>query len=172
MQTDITNNTRNFVVVGEEIRYYVNVSANTEPSSVKISGIEATKGGEFAGPGVSNTIWYITWSNSTKGIYDMNVEITSGGKRATVPMPAVTVYGVTMGSRTNKVDTSGATIYMLQNAAYTDTYMTATSTTLSASIIKNYYSLFTIEGGKIKSEARGTYLMGTNGSISFGPGTT
>ncbi len=171
MQTDITNNTRNFVVVGEEIRYYVNVSANTEPSSVKINGVEATKGGEFAGPSVSNTIWYVTWSRANKGIYDMSVEVTSGGKSATVPMPAVTVYGLTLGTRTNRPDTSGATMYMLQNAAYTETYMTATSTTLSASIMQNYYSLFTIEGGKIKSEARGTYLTGTNGSVSFDTGT-
>ncbi|MBE6211980.1 MAG: hypothetical protein E7129_02435 [Rikenellaceae bacterium] len=171
MQTDITNNTRNFVVVGEEIRYYVNVSANAEPSSVKINGVEATKGGEFAGPSVSNTIWYVTWSQATKGIYNMSVEVTSGGKSATVPMPAVTVYGLTLGTRTNNPDTSGATMYMLQNNAYTNTYMTAIDTTLSASILQNYYSLFTIEANKIKSEARGTYLTGTNGSVSFGAGT-
>ncbi len=172
MQTDITNNTRNFVVVGEEIRYYVNVSANTEPSSVKINGVEATKGGEFAGPSVSNTIWYVTWSQATKGIYDMSVEVTSGGKSATFVMPDVTVYGLIISERTTSIDTSGNTMYMLQNAAFTSTYMTATDTVLTANSAHNYYNLFTIEGSNIRSVAREAELVGTNGSISFGASGT
>lgn len=171
MQSDITNNTRNYVVVGEQIRYYVNVSSNSEPSSVKINGVEATKSGEFVGAGVSNTTWYITWSQATKGVYDMQVEVEAGGRSATVQTPDVMVYGLTLGARTNSIDTSGATMYMLQNAAYTDTYMTAENTTLSANILRNYYNLFTIEGQKIKSIARDSYLTGTNGSISFDTGT-
>ena len=171
IQADITNNTRNFIIVGEQIRYYVNVSANSEPSSVKINGIAATKSGEFIGSGVSNTTWYIPFSQSTKGIYEMEVEASSGGKSIKVLMPAVTVYGIKLKTRTTSVDTSGETMYMLQNAAYTDSYLTATNTTLSASIIQNYYSLFTVEGSKIKSVARDSYFTGTNGSISFGSGT-
>ena len=171
IQTDITNNTRNFVIVGEQIRYYVNVSTNSEPSSVKINGVTATKGGEFAGSAVSNTIWYIPWSQATKGIYEMNVEVTSDGKSATIPMPDITVYGLTLGARTTTMDKTGATMYMLQNASYTSTYMTSVDATLAANTSQNYYNLFTIENNKVKSVARDTYLTGTNGNISFGAGT-
>lgn len=171
MQTDITNNTRNFVIVGEEIRYYVNVSTNSEPSSVKINGIAATKSGEFAGSGVSNTTWYVTWSSATKGICAMEVEVTSDGKSVVVPMPDVTVYGLTVGARTTSIDTSGATMYMLQNANYTSTYMTAVGTSLAANTSQNYYNLFTIEDSKVRSIARDSYLTGTNGTVSFGTGT-
>ncbi len=171
MNVDITNNTRSYIIVGEEIRYYVNVSANSEPSSVKINGVEATKSGEFAGAGVSNTTWYIEWSEDTKGIYEMSVDVVSGGKSLTASMPDVTVYGLTLGNRTTSVDTSGNTMYLLQNAAYTDTYLTATNTTLSASVLQNYYSLFTIEGNRVKSVARDSYFTGTNGNVSFGTGT-
>ncbi len=172
MNVDITNNTRSYIIVGEEIRYYVNVSANSEPSSVKINGVEATKSGEFVGSGVSNTTWYIPFSQSAKGIYNMEVEVISNGKSKVVAMPDVTVYGLKLGNRTTSIDTSGATIYMLQNAAYTDTYLTATNTTLSASVLQNYYSLFTIEGNRVKSVARDSYFTGTNGTISFGDGTS
>lgn len=168
VQTDITNNTRNFVVVGEDIRYYINVSANSEPSSVLINGVEATKSGEFAGSGVSNTIWYIPWSSNTKGVYDMEVEAHfSEGATVTATTPAMLVYGLTLGNRTTTIDTSGETMYMWQNAAYTSTYMTANGTTLAANTSTDYYNLFTVEGDNIRSMARGTYLNGTNGSISF-----
>ena len=174
MQTDITNNTRKFVVVGEEIRYYVNISTNSEPSSVLINGVVATKSGEFVGTGVSNTTWYITWSSATKGIYEMEVEVTADGKSATVQMPDVTVYGLNVGARTTAIDTSGDKMYMLQNenAAYTSTYMTSVGTSLAANTSQNYYNLFTIEGNKVKSIARDAYLTGTNGTISFGNGTS
>ena len=171
MNVDITNNTRSYIIVGEEIRYYVNVSANSEPSSVKINGVEATKSGEFVGSGVSNTTWYIPFSQSAKGIYNMEVEVISNGKSKVVAMPDIMVYGLKLGNRTTSIDTSGATIYMLQNAAYTDTYLTATNTTLSASVLQNYYSLFTIEGNRVKSVARDSYFTGTNGNVSFGTGT-
>jgi len=90
----------------------------------------------------------------------------------TVSMPDVTVYGLTIGNRTTSVDTSGNTMYMLQNASYTTTYMCATGTTLAANSSSNYYNLFTIEGSNIRSVARDAELVGTNGSISFGASGT
>ena len=101
----------------------------------------------------------------------MEVEATSEGKNITVPMPEVTVYGLNIGNRTTNIDTSGNTMYMLQNASYTSTYMTAVGTTLAANTSQNYYNLFTIEGSKIYSIAREAYLTGTNGTISFDTGT-
>ncbi|MBR2351548.1 MAG: hypothetical protein IKA70_01245 [Alistipes sp.] len=165
---DISSDTRNFVVVGENIRYYVNVSANSEPSSVKINGVAATKSGTFNGSGISNTTWYIPWSEDTKGWYDFAVEVVSDGKSATFEMPQLAVYGLTVGSRTTTVDTSGNTMYVFQNASYTTTYMTSASTTLAASTECDYYSLFTIMSNKIQSVARESYLTGTNGSVTFG----
>lgn len=165
---DISSDTRNFVVVGENIRYYVNVSANSEPSSVKINGVAATKSGTFNGSGISNTTWYIPWSEDTKGWYDFAVEVVSDGKSATFEMPQLAVYGLTVGSRTTTVDTSGNTMYVFQNASYTSTYMTSASTTLAASTECDYYSLFTIRSNKIQSVARESYLTGTNGSVTFG----
>ncbi len=167
LNNNITNNDRNFIIVGEEIRYYVNVSANSTPSSVKINGIEATRSGSFVGTGVSNTTWYITFSQATKGIYTMEVEATSEGKNITVPMPEVTVYGLNIGNRTTNIDTSGNTMYMLQNNDYTTTCMTALNTSLAANTSQNYYNLFTIEDDMIRSVAREAYLSGTNGTISF-----
>jgi hypothetical protein len=169
---DITNNSRDFVVVGENIRYYVDVSANSEPSSVKINGIAATKSGEFLGSSVSNTTWYIPWSSNAKGSYPMEVEVVSGNKSATIPMRDIVVYGLKIGERTTTIDTSGQTMYMLQNAGYTSTYMTSTGTTLAANTSQNYYNLFTIEGGYINSIARDAYMTGTNGNVSFGSGTS
>ena len=167
LNNDITNDSRNFIVVGEEIRYYVNVSANSEPSSVKINGVAATRSGGFSGSAVSNTTWYITLSKATKGIYAMEVEATSDNKSVTVPMPDVTVYGLKVGSRTTNIDTSGKTMYMLQNSNYTSTQMTALDSSLAANTSQNYYNLFTIEGGMVRSVAREAYLSGTNGTISF-----
>ena len=167
LNNNITNNDRNFIVVGEEIRYYVNVSANSDPSSVKINGIEATQSGSFVGTGVSNTTWYITFSKATKGVYTMEVEVTSEGRSITATMPEVIVYGLNIGNRTTNLDTSGNTMYMLQNNDYTTTRMTALNTSLAANTSQNYYNLFTIEGGTIRSVAREAYLSGTNGSISF-----
>ena len=167
LNNSITNNDRNFIVVGEEIRYYVNVSANSDPSSVKINGIEATRSGSFVGSGVSNTTWYITFSRATKGIYAMDVEVTSEGRSITVPMPDVTVYGLNIGNSTTNIDTSGNTMYMLQNSNYASTRMTALNTSLAANTSQNYYNLFTINGGRVWSMAREAYLSGTNGTISF-----
>ena len=39
MNTSVNSNSRDFVVVGEEVRYYVNISATSDPSEVYIDGI-------------------------------------------------------------------------------------------------------------------------------------
>jgi hypothetical protein len=97
----------------------------------------------------------------------MAVEVTVNGKSKTEQLQPLTVYGLIFSNRTTTADTSGNTMYMLQNAAYTSTYLTAEGTTLAANISSNYYNLFTIENKQIKSVARDTYLNGTNGNISF-----
>ena len=167
VNASITNDDRNFVVVGEKIRYYVNISAGADPSSVIIDGKQATRSGYFNGTEVSNTTWYVEWSKTTKGIYDMAVEVTVNGKSKTEQLQPLTVYGLIFSNRTTTADTSGNTMYMLQNATYSSTYLTAEGTTLAANISSNYYNLFTIENKQIKSVARDTYLNGTNGNISF-----
>ena len=167
LQSSINNSNTTFVVVGEQIRYYINVSASSEPTSVKINGTTATKSGEFAGSGVSNTTWYITWSSSTKGNYEMSAEVKVGDKTTTATFSRVPVYGLTVGNTTTTIDTSGSTLYVLVNASYTSSAMTATGTSLAADANKNYYNLFTLEGSKIKSVARGQYLNGTTSTINF-----
>jgi hypothetical protein len=163
----VNSNIRKYVVVGEQIRYYVNISADSDPSSVVINGVQATRSGYFNGDEVSNTTWYIDWSKSSKGIYDMSVEVTVNGKSKTEALEPVTVYGLKFNNRTTSVDTSGNTHYMIQNASYTSSYLTAVGTTLAANIATNYYNLFTFENQKIKSVARDAYLTGTNGSVTF-----
>lgn len=167
MDSSVNSNIRNFAVVGEQIRYYVNISADSDPTSVTIDGVQATRSGSFNGTEVSNTTWYITWTKDTKGIYDMEVVTTVNGKSTATTVTPVIVYGLLFSNRTTNIDTSGNTLYMLQNASYTSTYLTSVNTTLSANIATNYYNLFTIEDKKIKSVARGTYFNGTNGNVSF-----
>ena len=165
--TDTTNSTRDFAVVGEQIRYYVNVSANSAPTSVRINGVQATKSGEFMGSSVSNTTWYITWSSDTKGVYDFDVTVDMNGRQTTASMPEVKVYGIILGNSTTSIDTKGNTTYVLQNSSYANTSMTAVNTSLAANNTINYYNLFVFDGNKIKSVARGQYLNGTNGTINF-----
>ena len=167
LNSSVNSNTRAFAVVGEQIRYYVNISADSDPTSVVINGVQATRSGYFNGSEVSNTTWYIEWSASTKGIYEMNVEVTVGGKSKSFTTTSVTVYGLVFSNRTTTIDTSGETLYMIQNAAYTSSYLTSLDTTLAANIMSNYYNLFTIEGQRVKSVARGTYFSGTNGNVTF-----
>ena len=167
INTSVNSDVRNFVVVGQRIRYYVNISAEADPSSVIINGVPATRSGYFNGTEVSNTTWYVEWSKTTKGIYDMDVEVTVNGKSKTEQLQSITVYGLSFSNRTTSIDTSGNTMYMLQNAAYTSTYLTAEGTTLAANIATNYYNLFTVEDKKLMSVARDTYVNGTNGNLSF-----
>ena len=163
----VNSDIRNFVVVGQRIRYYVNVSAEADPSSVVINGVSATRSGYFNGSEVSNTTWYVEWSKSEKGVYDMSVEVTVNGRSKSESLQPITVYGLVFDNRTTTVDTSGDTLYMIQNASYTSTYLTAENTTLAANIASNYYNLFVFENQKIKSVAREQYFVGTNGSVSF-----
>ena len=165
---DINSTSREFVIAGEQIRYYVNISANSDPTTVLINGISATRSGSFAGDNVSNTTWYITWSQSAKGTYPMTVTATVAAKSVTAEVGTVTVYGLKVGSRTTSIDKSGEPLYVLQNDNYNTTYLTSTGTNLTASMtLQGYYNLFTFEGEKIRSVARGTYLSGTNGTVSF-----
>ena len=106
-------------------------------------------------------------TKDTKGIYDMNVEVTSGTTTKSEECESVTVYGLTVGNRTTNIDKTGNTLYLLQNASYTSTSMTAVNTNASANTTRNYYNLFVIENKKIKSVARDSYISGTNGSITF-----
>ncbi len=165
---DINSTSRDFVIAGEQIRYYVNISANADPTSVLINGISATRSGSFAGDNVSNTTWYITWSQTTKGVYPMTVTATVDAKNITEEVGTISVYGLTVGSRTTSIDKSGETLYVLQNDNYNTTYLTSTGTNLTASMtLQGYYNLFTFEDEKIRSVARGTYMSGTNGTVSF-----
>ena len=168
MRGDINSTSRDFVIAGEQIRYYVNISANADPTSVLINGITATRSGSFAGDNVSNTTWYITWSQTTKGIYPMTVSATVDAKSITEEVGTISVYGLKVGSRTTTIDKSGETLYVLQNDSYNTTYLTSTGTNLTASMtLQGYYNLFSFEGEMIRSVARGTYWSGTNGSVSF-----
>jgi hypothetical protein len=97
----------------------------------------------------------------------MEVEVTVNGKSKAEKLQPITVYGLTFSNRTTSVDTSGNTLYMLQNAAYTSTYLTSEGSVLAANIATNYYNLFTVENKQIKSVARDSYLNGTSGNVSF-----
>ena len=167
MRDDINSSTRDFVVTGEEVRYYVNISASADPTAVSINGVSATRSGAFAGSSVSNTTWYITWSEDIKGNYPMSVTATVDGKSVTSTVGTMTVYGLNIGASTTTIDKSGATLYMLQNNTYNTSYLTAASTTLAADTQQSYNNLFAFEDGTIRSVARGTYLNGTNGTVSF-----
>jgi hypothetical protein len=170
MNGSTNSNNRDFVVVGEEIRYYVNISANVDPSSVIIDGKTATRSGSFNGEAVSNTTWYITWSKDTKGIYPMSVSAVIDNDSFSQQLAEegnITVYGLIRGNSTTSPNTTGATLYLLQNNNYTSTYLTAVNSTLAANNSMNYYNLFTIDGKNIRSVARDAELSGTNGSVSF-----
>ena len=179
--TSTNSSNRDFVVVGEEVRYYVNISASSDPSSVTVDGLTATRSGSFDGNAVSNTTWYVTWSKGTKGIYPMEVSATVGGETFTKKLGTeanITVYGLTRGNSTLYPDTTGETLYVIQNTGYTSTYLTSVNTTLAANTSMNYYNLFTVQEGssgsniKIQSVARGTYFRGTSGNISFNSNAT
>lgn len=165
--SSITNATRNYIVVGEQVKYYVQISADATPSSVKINGVNATRGNDFTGSAVSNTTWYMTFSKDTKGIYDMTVEATVSGESTNVDTGSMTVYGLTIGSAASSIDTSGNTMYLIQNQTYTDIFCSAQNTAIIGDRNNNYFNLFTVEGGTIKSVARNQYINGTNGTPNF-----
>jgi hypothetical protein len=162
----INNSNTRYAIVGQQIKFYVNVSSEKEPSSVKINGVTATRSGYFTGNAAFNTTWYVTMSKDAKGVYNVPVVATMDGKEKEIKVP-LTVYGLTLGDPTTSIKADGNTMYMLQNNNYTSTYLTATNTTPAANTSKNYYNLFTVNGKNIRSVARGTYLRGTNGTVSF-----
>ncbi len=166
--TSITHNTRDYAVVGERINYYVSIRSNNIPTTVMIDGITATRGVDIVGSdGATLSTWYVEWSQNSKGIYDIPVEVTVGDKTSTFDMPQMKVAGLTVGSRATSLTTNGSQMYLIQNTAYTSTYMTSENSSAAASTSQNYYNLFTIHSGQIRSVARDGYLFGMNGALSF-----
>ena len=158
-----------YVIVGQTIRYYVNVSSSSVPTSVTIDGKEATRATNINTP-EGTTVWYIDWSGSTKENHAMNVEMVVEGITFTKKVGEIKVAGLTLGTATTSPSTNG-TMYVMRNTNYNTTYCTSEGNNLSASTSLNYYSLFTFvtsgNNRKIKSVAKGTYCIGTNGWISF-----
>ena len=164
------------VIVGQPIRYYVGVLASAKPTSVTINGEQATELTDYnvvpqpSGIATSKTVWYIDWSQNTKDTYPMEVVTTVDGMTDTRVVGSVKVAGLTVGNNTTSLTTDGATMYVLRNNSYTNTYLTAVNGNLSASANAepNYYNLFVFENNtRIKSVALGEYCNGTNGTISF-----
>ncbi len=172
--SEVTNSNTEYIVVGQNISYKVLVSADIEPSSVKIDGVAATREGSVNGSGVSNTVWYINYSNDTKGVYDMNVEVEVDGTTASVLTQPVTVYGLNVGSAATTLDANKMYLIRNTNSNYQSTYCTSSGTSLAANTSQNYYNLFVVEdGNKIKSVARNQYFNGTTATVNFsGTATT
>ena len=176
--TAINSSNTNYVIIGQTIRYYVNVSSSSMPTSVTIDGKEATKATDINTP-EGTTVWYIDWSGNTKENHAMNVKMVVEDTTFTETVREIKVAGLTLGTATTSPSTNG-TMYVMQNTSYTSTYCTSVNNNLSASTSLNYYSLFTFEQSgnnnnsrTIKSVAMGTYCNGTNGGILFnGTGTT
>ena len=183
---NINNSTLDYVIVGQKIRYYVGVRSSIKPTSVTIDGKTATELTDYnvvpqpTGSETYRTVWYIDWSSSTKGTYDMKVSVVVDGTTINKLVGNIKVAGLSLSDAiSNKPTQDGSTIYVMQNTnpAYTNTYCTSENNNLSAKASYDYYSLFTFENGRIRSLAKGTYCNGTStwngGSISFSTnGTT
>ena len=157
------------VIVGENVRYYVNVSADEEPSSVTINNKSATKVATRSGE--SNTTWFIEYSNSTNGNQTISVKVSFTGDDNTYSENlTLKVAGLTISNSStpqNDLDTSGKTLYVFKNRSFSSTYLTAVNDNLAANKLQNYYNLFTVNNKKIVSVARDQKLNGYNGNISF-----
>ena len=142
--------------------------------NVKINGVDATREGSTNGSGVSNTVWKINYSNDTKGVYNMNVEVKVDDTTANVFTQSVTVYGLKVGSAATTLDANKMYLIRNTNSNYQSTYCTSSGTSLAANTSQNYFNLFVVEGGnKIKSVARNQYFNGDSGTINFnGTATT
>ena len=168
---ELSGTDADYVIVGQTVRYYVNVSSSSVPTSVTIDGKEATRYTVNNTP-EGTTVWYIDWSGSAKENHAMNVEMVVEGMTFTKKVGEIKVAALKLGTATTTPNTN-ETMYVMQNTSYTSTYCTSVNTNLSASTSLDYYSLFTFETSgsnrKIKSVAKGTYCTGTtnNGSISF-----
>ena len=169
--TDINSSNTNYVIVGQAIRYYVNVSSSSEPTSVSIDGKKASRDASIDTP-KGTTVWYIDWTGTKKENHSMSVQMVVDGTTFTNTVGTIKVasWSVDTTTATKTPSTDGKTMYVMQNTSYATTYCTSKNNNLSASKSLDYYSLFTFEAsGKIKSVAKGTYCTGTtnNGSISF-----
>ena len=158
-----------YVIVGQTVQYYVNVSSSSVPTSVTIDGEKATRYTVNNTP-EGTTVWYIDWSGSTKENHAMNVEMVVEGVTFTKKVGEIKVADWSVSTTATTSPKTDGTMYVMQNTSYNKTYCTSEGNNLSASKSLNYYSLFTFEtSGKIKSVAKGTYCTGTSngGSISF-----
>jgi hypothetical protein len=169
--SSVTNENSNYILVGQNIEYYVTISADSAPTSVKIGGVGATQKGTTSRTGTSNTVWYVEKSWSSKGVYQMDIEVTTvDGKDYTFKnVGSVTVYRYTVSNtQATSLKKDGKTMYVMQNTSYPSTWLTTSGTNVAASDSKDEYRFVTIEdGNKIKSVKKGTYFYGTNSNVSL-----
>ena len=156
-----------YVIVGQTVRYYVNVSSSSVPTSVTIDGKKATQYTVNNAP-EGTTVWYIDWSGSAKENHAMNVEMVVEGTTFTNKVGEIKVAGWTIGSNsTTSLDTTGNTLYVLKNRGFSSTYLTAVNENkLAANTSQNYYNLFTVRDKKIVSVARNMQLKSSNSNNS------
>ena len=168
----INSSNRDYVIVGQPIRYYVGVLASAKPTSVTINGVQAAELTDYnvvpqpSGIATSKTVWYIDWTPTTKGTYDMTVVATVDGMTNENVVGSVKVAGISNTAATS-LDTTGNTLYVVEATRTTGYYLTTEGNNLAASDTWGYYSVVSIEGKKIKSFAKNLYFNGNNGNITF-----
>ena len=164
LNTSVTSATREFVVIGEEVYYYVNVSAKATPTSVTIDGKPAT----LTEVVDNTTTWRITWSKNDKNVYPMSATVNIANENYTIDLGNMKVAGLTIGNNsTTSLDKTGNTLYVLKNRSYASTYLTAANeNNLAANTSQNYYNLFTVSNNKIVSVARNKQLKSSNSNNS------
>ena len=165
--TAINNSNTEYVIVGQTIRYYVNVSSSSEQTSVSIDGKTALRDASIKTP-EGTTVWYIDWTGTTKENHSMSVQMGVEGTTFTNTVGTIKVAGLTIGSNsTTSLDTTGNTLYVLKNRASSSTYLTAVNENkLAANTSQNYYNLFTVRDKKIVSFARNKQLKSSNSNNS------
>ena len=164
LNTSVTSDTREFVVIGEEVYYYVNVSAKATPTSVTINGQPAT----LTEVVDNTTTWRITWSKNDKNVYPMSATVNIANETYTINLGNMKVAGLTIGNNsTTSLDTTGDKLYVLKNRSYSSTYLTAANEDLAANTSQNYYNLFTVSDKKIVSVARNEQLKSSNSNDSI-----
>ena len=167
LNTSVNSNTREFVVIGEEVYYYVNVSAKATPTSVTIDNQPATRTNSEV---VDNTTtWRITWSKNDKNVYPMSATVNIANETYTIDLGNMKVAGLTIGNNsTTSLDKTGNTLYVFKNRSYASTYLTAANeNNLAANTSQNYYNLFTVSDNKIVSVARNEQLKSSNSNNSY-----
>ena len=165
--TDINSSNTNYVIVDQTIRYYVNVSSSSVPSSVYIDGKKASRDASIT-TSEGTTVWYIDWTGTKKENHSMSVQMDVDGTTFTNTVGTIKVAGLTIGSNsTTSLDTTGNTLYVLKNRASSSTYLTAVNENkLAANTSQNYYNLFTVRDKKIVSFARNKQLKSSNSNNS------